>query len=99
MTLHPADAGDTTTGLQPLAAAQAATRAVALRPIQDAVLDKGYHSDAVMVALQQQRIRSYVIRRLPTLLRALQGSVGALLAMILRIGISPPPAPHEPTVA
>lgn len=58
--LHPADAGDTTTGLETLAAAQAAARAVARRPVQDAVLDKGYHSAGVLEALQEKQIRSYV---------------------------------------
>lgn len=58
--LHPADAGDTTTGLETLATAQGAARAVLGGPIQEAVLDKGYHSGAVLVAVQQQHVRSYV---------------------------------------
>ncbi|MGH9384536.1 MAG: transposase [Vicinamibacterales bacterium] len=60
ITLHPADAGDTTTGLETVAAAQATATAVGLPAMAEGVLDKGYHSDAVMVALQQQGIRSYV---------------------------------------
>jgi len=60
VTLHPADAGDTTTGIETLNAAQQAAQAVALGPIQEAVLDKGYHSNAVLVTLQAQEIRSYV---------------------------------------
>ena len=58
--LHPADAGDTTTGIRTLAAAQAAALAVVAAPIQDAVLDKGYHSGGMLVALQHHGIRSYV---------------------------------------
>jgi transposase len=58
--LHPADAGDTTTGLRTLAAAQAAALSVVAEPIQDAVLDKGYHSGELLVSLQQHGIRSYV---------------------------------------
>jgi len=58
--LHPADAGDTTTGLDTLTAAQRVARAVIGRAIQDAVLDKGYHSSAVVVAVEQRHIRSYI---------------------------------------
>jgi transposase len=58
--LHPADAGDTTTGIATLAAAHAAAQAVAVGPIQEAVFDKGYHSSGMLGALQQQEIRSYV---------------------------------------
>lgn len=60
LTLHPADAGDTTTGLATLAAAQATARAVGLPPIQETVLDKGYHSNAVLVTLEADAVRSYV---------------------------------------
>jgi transposase len=58
--LHPADAGDTTTGLETLAAAQRNATAVGLGAIQEAVLDKGYHSNAVLVTLADEQVRSYV---------------------------------------
>jgi transposase len=60
VTLHPADAGDTTTGIVTLDAAQATAQAVALGPVEEVVLDKGYHSDAVLGALQERDVRSYV---------------------------------------
>jgi transposase len=58
--LHPADAGDTRTGLATMAAAQATADVVGLPGIEEGVLDKGYHSGAVLVALEDLGIRSYV---------------------------------------
>ena len=60
VTLHPADVGDTTTGLETLAAAQATAQAVGLAAITEAVLDKGYHSGAVLEGVAAAGIRSYV---------------------------------------
>jgi transposase len=59
VTLQPADAGDTTTGLQTLQAAQQAACAVE-RTLEEVVLDKGYHSSAVLVGLHQHEVRSDV---------------------------------------
>lgn len=58
--LHAADAGDTTTGIETLAAAQRNATAVGLGTIQETVLDKGYHSNAVLVTLADEQVRSYV---------------------------------------
>jgi len=58
--VHPADAGDTRTGLETMAAAQATVEALGLPGIEEGVLDKGYHSDAVLVALEDLGIRSYI---------------------------------------
>jgi len=60
VTLQGADRGDTTTVTETLAAATKAAEAVDLGTIQEAVLDKGYHSGPVLVALRAERIRSYV---------------------------------------
>lgn len=57
--LHPADAGDTTTGVATLASAQQSATAVGLGAIHEVVLDKGYHSNAVLVTLADEQIRSY----------------------------------------
>lgn len=60
VTLHPADTGDTTTGLATLDVARAEARAIGAGPIQAGVLDKGYHSTAVLGALDRRRVRGYV---------------------------------------
>ena len=60
ITLQPADTGDTTSVTSTLAAAQRAVRSVGLPPIQEGVLDKGYHSGSVLVALHEGSVRSYV---------------------------------------
>lgn len=60
VTVQPADQGDTTTVGVTLAAADAALAAVGLAPSQETVLDKGYHSGAVLVALAEENHRSYV---------------------------------------
>ncbi len=61
VTLQPADDGDTTTIFETLEEAQAAAKEFGLEPIQEAVADKGYHSNEVMVRLRKQNsVRSYV---------------------------------------
>jgi transposase len=60
VTVQLADLGDTTTVFVTLAAADAALAAVGLAPSQETVLDKGYHSGAVLVALAEEDHRSYV---------------------------------------
>lgn len=60
VTVQPADVGDTTTLFVTLAAADATLVAVGLDPSQETVLDKGYHSGAVLVALAEDEHRSYV---------------------------------------
>jgi len=60
ITLHAADQGDTTTGMTTLRAADRATLALEVGPVAEAVLDKGYHSGAVLVALAEMGVRSYV---------------------------------------
>jgi transposase len=72
VTLHPATAGDTTTGLETLAQCGENIRGVAadagsgtaeeqVNPQGPAeiVFDKGYHSNDVMVVLKQVQVRSY----------------------------------------
>jgi transposase len=60
VTVQGADRGDTTTVTETLVTATKAAAAVDLGAIAAAVLDKGYHSGAVLVALRAERIRSYV---------------------------------------
>jgi transposase len=60
VTVQAADLGDTATVVVTLAAADAALAAVGLAPSQETVLDKGYHSGAVLVALAEAEHRSYV---------------------------------------
>ena len=60
VTVQGADQGDTTTLAPTLRQANAAVKALTGRAIQEAVLDKGYHSNAVLQQLDQQQIRSYV---------------------------------------
>ena len=58
--LHPADTGDTTSVEATLDAATAEAKAVALPLAAETVLDKGYHSDAVLVGLHERDVRGYV---------------------------------------
>jgi len=58
--LHPADAGDTTTGLATPAAAQKTTAAVGLAPVTELIADKGYHSAAVLETVAAEGIRTYI---------------------------------------
>jgi transposase len=60
VTVQGADQGDTTTLAATLHQANAAVTALTGHPIQEAVLDKGYHSNAVLRQLDEQQIRSYV---------------------------------------
>lgn len=60
VTVQGADQGDTATLAPTLRQANAAVTALTGRPVQEAVLDKGYHSNAVLLHLDQQGIRSYV---------------------------------------
>lgn len=60
VTVQGADQGDTTTLAATLRAANTAVTALTGRPIQEAVLDKGYHSNAVLEQLDEQNIRGYV---------------------------------------
>jgi transposase len=60
ITLQGADQGDTTTVHQTLAAAQANARMVNERGIEEVVADKGYHSGATLVKLQQESVRTYI---------------------------------------
>jgi transposase len=60
VTVQPADRGDTTSYTETLDAAQCqATQAHPLG-IEEVVMDKGYHSGAVLVDLAEREIRSYV---------------------------------------
>jgi transposase len=60
MTLQPANEGDTTTIHKTLAAAQAAAREVNEQGVEEVVADKGYHSGAVLQAVHEQEVRSYI---------------------------------------
>jgi transposase len=59
-TVQAADLGDTATLEQTLREANAAVRSITRGSIQELVLDKGYHSGAVLKDLHSQEIRSYV---------------------------------------
>jgi transposase len=60
MTLQPANDGDTTTIHRTLEQAQAASRQINERGIEEVVADKGYHSGAVLKQLHQDAVRSYI---------------------------------------
>ena len=60
VTLQPADEGDTTSIGKTLAEAQQAAREINERGVEEAVADKGYHSDAVLQGIAQQGTRSYI---------------------------------------
>jgi len=60
ITLQAADLGDTTTVYATLSAADDAAAAADVETIDEVVLDKGYHSGEVLVALSEMRVRSYV---------------------------------------
>jgi transposase len=60
ITVQAADLGDTTTVCATLAAAGDAAAAAGLGAIENAVLDKGYHSDDTLVLLEDVKIRSYI---------------------------------------
>jgi len=60
VTLQPADEGDTTTIDNTLKEAQQAAREINERGVEEAVADKGYHSDAVLKGIEQKGTRSYI---------------------------------------
>lgn len=60
VTLHAADAGDSTTVTATLDDAAQGVTAVDAGPIAVSVLDKGYHADAVLLALEERGVQSYV---------------------------------------
>src|SRR6516164_7396048 len=60
MTLQPANEGDTTTIHQTLEEAQAVAREINDQGVEEVVADKGYHSGAVLTAIHEQQVRSYI---------------------------------------
>jgi transposase len=60
VTVQPADRGDTTSYAQTLEAAQSEAGKAHPLGIEELVMDKGYHSSAVLVDLAEREIRSYV---------------------------------------
>jgi len=60
VTLQAADQGDTTTMQPTLEEAQANAALVNERGVEEAVADKGYHSNQVLVDLQGEGVRSYL---------------------------------------
>jgi transposase len=60
VTLQPADLGDTTTVHETLKQAQANAELINERGVEEAVLDKGYHSGEVLINLDQHGVRSYI---------------------------------------
>ena len=60
MTLQPADQGDTTTMQQTLEQAQAASRQINERGVEEVVADKGYHSGPVLKDIHNDGVRSYI---------------------------------------
>jgi transposase len=63
VTVQPADRGDTTSYAETLEAAQREARKSHPLGIEEVVMDKGYHSGAVLVNLAEREIRSYVPER------------------------------------
>jgi transposase len=60
VTLQAADLGDTTTVHETLQAAQANSELINERGVEEAVLDKGYHSGEVLIDLHQAGVRTYI---------------------------------------
>jgi transposase len=60
ITLQVADLGDTTTVHETLKQAQANAELINERGVEEAVLDKGYHSGEVLIDLHQAGVRSYI---------------------------------------
>src|SRR5664279_2013746 len=60
VTVQPADRGDTTSYIETLEAAQQEAKQSHPAGIEEVVMDKGYHSGAVMVELAEGEMRSYV---------------------------------------
>lgn len=59
VTVQAADLGDTTTIYETLDAAEAAVRTLGEEGLKEVVLDKGYHSNEVLVELNERGKRSY----------------------------------------
>ncbi len=60
VTVQPADRGDTASYVETLDAAQSEAQQAHPQGIEEVVMDKGYHSGAVLVDLAAREIRSYV---------------------------------------
>jgi transposase len=60
VTVQPADRGDTTSYVETLDAAQCEAMQSHSMGIEEVVMDKGYHSGAVLMDLAEREIRSYV---------------------------------------
>ena len=60
LTLQPASDGDTTTIVKTLAEAQTQVKEINEVGIAEVVADKGYHSGAVLTAVDDQGVRSYI---------------------------------------
>jgi transposase len=60
VTVQPADRGDTTSYVETLEAAQSEAGKAHPLGIEEIVMDKGYHSSAVLVDLAEREIRGYV---------------------------------------
>ena len=60
VTVQPADRGDTSSYCETLDAAQHEAKKAHPDGIEEVVMDKGYHSGAVLMDLAQRKIRSYV---------------------------------------
>jgi transposase len=60
VTVQPADRGDTTSYVETLNAAQCEAMQSHPMGIEEVVMDKGYHSGAVLMDLAEREIRSYV---------------------------------------
>ena len=60
ITLQAADLGDTTTVHPTLKEAQANAELINERGVEEAVLDKGYHSGEVLIDLHQAGVRTYI---------------------------------------
>jgi transposase len=60
VTVQPADRGDTTSYVETLDAAQCEAMQSHPMGIEEVVMDKGYHSGAVLMDLAEREIRSYV---------------------------------------
>jgi transposase len=60
VTVQPADRGDTTSYVETIEAAQREALQSHPMGIEEVVMDKGYHSGAVLMDLEEREIRSYV---------------------------------------
>ncbi len=60
VTVQPADAGDTSTIHKTLQEAQAASRQISERGVEELVADRGYHSGGTLQHLHAEGVRSYI---------------------------------------